>query len=87
MKFRLLSWNVCGANDSSKRKVIKAMIRSQRVDLFCIQETKIQSMLEGVVRSLGSGRFLDWGAMGAHGSTWFDGRDSDLLGQKDPGGA
>ena len=69
MKLRLLSWNVRGANDSSKRKLIKAMIRSQKVDLFCIQEKKIQSMLEGMVRSLGSGRFLDWGAMGAHGAT------------------
>ncbi|RVX23170.1 hypothetical protein CK203_000043 [Vitis vinifera] len=68
MKLRLLSWNVREANDSSKRKVIKAMIRSQRVDLFCIQEMKIQTMSEGVVRSLGSGRFLDWGAMGAQGS-------------------
>ena len=67
MKLRLLSWNVHGANDSSKRKVIKAMVRSQRVDLFCIQETKIQTMSEGVVRSLGSRRFLDWGAMGAQG--------------------
>ena len=56
---------MCGANDSSKRKVIKAMIRSQKVDLFCIQETKIQSMTKGLVRSLASGRFLDWGAMGA----------------------
>ena len=68
MKLRLVSWNVWGANDSSKRKVIKAMIRSQRADLVCIQETKIQTMTEGVVRSLGSGRFLDWGAMGAQGS-------------------
>ena len=68
MKLRLVSWNVWGANDSSKRKVIKAMIRSQRADLVCIQETKIQSMTEVVVRSLGFGRFLDWGAMGAQGS-------------------
>ena len=67
MKIRLLSWNVRGANDSSERKVIKAMIRSQKVDLFCVQETKIQSMTESLVRSLGSGRFLDWGAMGAQG--------------------
>ena len=36
MKLKLLSWNVCGANDSSERKVIKALIRSQRVDLFCL---------------------------------------------------
>ena len=26
-------------------------------------------MSEGLVRSLGSGRFLDWGAMGAQGAT------------------
>ncbi|RVX12950.1 LINE-1 reverse transcriptase-like [Vitis vinifera] len=68
MKLRLLSWNVRGANDSSKRKVIKAMIRSQRVDLFCLQETKIQAMTQGLVRSLGIGRFLDWGILDAHGS-------------------
>ena len=68
MKLKLLSWNVCGANDSSERKVIKALIRSQRVDLFCLQETKIQAMSEGVVRSLGTGRFLDWGALDASGS-------------------
>ena len=68
MKLRLVSWNVRGANDSSKRKVIKAMIRSQRVDLFYIQETKIQTMSKKVVRSLGSGRFLDWGAMSSQGS-------------------
>lgn len=33
MKIRLVSWNVRGANDSSKRQVIKALIRSQRADL------------------------------------------------------
>ena len=68
MKIRLLSWNVRGANDSSKRKVIKALIRKHKVDLFCIQETKVQSMNEGMVRSLGSGRFLDWGALDAQGA-------------------
>ncbi|RVW62755.1 hypothetical protein CK203_060238 [Vitis vinifera] len=32
------------------------------------EETKIQAMSEGVVRSLGTGRFLDWGALDASGS-------------------
>ena len=69
MKFYIIHISYArGANDSSKRKVIKVMIRSQKVDLFCIQETKIQSMTEGLVRSLASGRFLDWGAMGAQGA-------------------
>ena len=36
--------------------------------MLCIQEIKIQPMIEGVARSLGSGRFLDWRALDASGS-------------------
>ena len=84
MKLKILSWNVRGANDSSKRKIIKTFIRNQRVDLICIQETKIQSMLEGIVRSLGFGRFLDWKAMNAEGASGgilicWDRRSLDIL--------
>ncbi|RVX07360.1 Transposon TX1 uncharacterized 149 kDa protein [Vitis vinifera] len=68
MKMKIITWNVRGANDSSKRKIIKNYIRNQRVDLMCIQETKIQEMSEGIVRSLGSGRFLDWRALNAEGA-------------------
>ena len=68
MKLKVMSWNVRGANDSFKRKIIKSFIRNQRVDLLCIQETKIQSMSEGLVRSLGSGRFLDWRALNEEGA-------------------
>ena len=56
----MLSWNVRGANDVNKRRIIKSVVRKQKVDLFCIQETKIQLMTDGVVKSLGVGRFLDW---------------------------
>ena len=59
MNLKILSWNVRGANDNSKRKIIKSVIRKQKVDLLCIQETKLQVMAEGVVRSLGPRRFLD----------------------------
>ena len=58
MKIKILSWNVRGANDRVKRKVIKALIRSQRADLVCLQETKIQDMSRGIVHSLGVERFL-----------------------------
>ena len=44
MKLKFLSWNVRGANDINKRKIIKALIRSQRVDLVCLHETKIQDV-------------------------------------------
>ena len=84
MKLKVLSWNVRGANDSSKRKIIKSFRRNQMVDLLCIQEIKIQSMSEGIVRSLGSGRFLDWRALNAEGAVGgilicWDKRSLDIL--------
>ena len=59
MKLYLLTWNVRGANNCDKRKVIKALIKKNRVDLVCLQETKIQDLSTGIVRSLGVGRFLE----------------------------
>ena len=44
MKLKLFSWNVRGANNPDKRNIIINFIRSQRVDLVCLQETKIQEM-------------------------------------------
>ena len=68
MKLKLLSWNVRRGNDNNKMKVIKALIRDQKVDLVCLQETKIQEISIGVVCSLGVGRFLEWGAINARGT-------------------
>ena len=47
------------ANNIDKRKVIKALIKKNKVDLVCLQETKIQEMSRGLVHSLGVERFLD----------------------------
>lgn len=43
------------------------MIHSHLVDLLCLQETKVQQMTTCLVRSLGVGRCLDWGAMYVRG--------------------
>ena len=63
----MLSWNVRGVNGRDKKKVIKALIKKNRVDLVCSQETKIQEMSRGLVHSLGVGRFLEWGAVDSRG--------------------
>ena len=60
MKIKILSWNVRGMNDLDKRKVIKNFLRSHRVDLVCLQETKVQEMNINMVRSPGVGRCLNW---------------------------
>ena len=85
MKLKILSWNVRGVNDRNKRKLIKALIRSQNVDLVCLQETKMTEMSLGVVRSLGVGRFLEWGALDARGAAggvvvFWDNRVLELMG-------
>ena len=64
----MLSGNVRGANDSDKRKVIKVLIKKNKVDLVCLQETKIQGMSRGLIRSLGVGRFLEWGVVDSRGA-------------------
>ena len=69
MKIRILSWNVRGANDSNKRRVIKSVIKSNKVDVVCLQETKIKEMSIGLVRSLGVGKHLDWRAVSSRGAT------------------
>ena len=68
MKLRILSWNVRGANDIDKRRMIKDVIKSQKADLVCLQETKIQKMSNGMVKSLRIGRCLEWGALNSRGT-------------------
>ena len=84
MKIRILSWNVREANDSDKRKVIKSVIKSNKMDVVCLQETKIKEMSTGLIRSLGVGRHLDWRAINSKGAAegvpvFWDNREVELL--------
>ena len=69
MKIRILSWNVRGENDSKKRKIIKAFLKTQKVDLVCLQETKLKGPSKELVSSLGVGRFDDWAVANATGAS------------------
>ena len=55
-------------NNPNKRNIIRNFIRSQRVDLVCLQETKIQELSSAVARSLGVGRLAEWRAVEAEGT-------------------
>ena len=84
MKLKMLSWNVRGANNLNKRNVIRNFIRSQRVDLVCLQETKLKNLSAADARSFGVGRMADWRAVGAEGSAggmlvFWDKRKLDLV--------
>ena len=74
MKLRLLSWNVRGANNSSKRKVIKALIRSQSV---LSPRNENSTNVRGCSEEFGH---WEVSRLGCHGCSWLCGRDIDLLG-------
>ena len=67
MKLKIMTVNVRGVNDPDRRKIIRNFIRYQRVDLVCLQETKIQEMNAAMAHSLGVGRLTDWRALNAEG--------------------
>ena len=84
MKLTLLSWNVRRANNLYKRKIISNFVRSQRVDLVCIQETKIQDLSNACACSFGAGRLHDWKALEVKGAAggillFWDKRKMDLV--------
>ena len=74
-------------NDRNKKSLIKALISSQKVDLVYLQETKMSEMSIGVVRSLGVGRFLEWGVLNVKGAVggvlvFWDNRVLELVGME-----
>ena len=68
MRIKILRWNVCGLNDSEKRKLIKGVVRNQKPDLVCLLETKVKEMSQQLVNSVGIGRFLNWASVDARGT-------------------
>ena len=69
IKITILSWNVRGANDVVKRKVVKAFLKSQKVDMVCIQETKLKEISRGIISSLSVGRYMEWVVSYAKGAS------------------
>ena len=84
MKIKILLWNVRRVNNLEKRKVIKQFIRDQRVDLVCLQETKVQVASPRLACSLGARRLSEWGSVDALGTAggilfFWDKRTLDLV--------
>ncbi|RVW67644.1 hypothetical protein CK203_063068 [Vitis vinifera] len=67
-ELRKLEWTVNYMGGGGGGEGGGSMSRKNKVDLVCLQETKIQEMSMGIVRSLGVGRFLDWGAVDSRGA-------------------
>ena len=68
MRIKIISWNVRGVNNVEKRGIIKAFPKMQKVNLMCLQETKLKGVTRGLIKSLSVGRFLDWTACNVVGA-------------------
>ena len=76
------------SNDPERRRIIEAFIRSKKVDIVCLLETKLKEMTGGLIRSLGVGRYLDWASISAIGASggilvFWDSRVFRLIGKKE----
>ncbi len=52
MKLKLLTWNVRGLNDPKKQVVLKNWLRNWKVDVVCLQETKLDKVNGRVIHSI-----------------------------------
>ena len=59
MSLKIISWNVRGLNDGSKRLMVRHLLKQWKADLVCLQETKLQSLSRSVVRSLWGGHHVN----------------------------
>jgi exonuclease III len=51
----VFNWNVCGLNNPARRQVVRDMVQDHRCTIICLQETKIQSVIDAmVIQTVGS---------------------------------
>jgi exonuclease III len=51
-KFKILSWNVRGLNEKDKRATVLNFINSEKSDIVCLQETKLASIDDAVLKQI-----------------------------------
>ena len=69
MNLKLLSWNVRGLNEVDKRLQIRNLLRSLKFDIVRLQETKLEWITRGIVRSIWSCPYVDWLYLGSDGAS------------------
>lgn len=65
---KVLSWNIRGLNEEGKRSTIKSLIQKWKVDILCLQETKIQGCNSRLIQQLWGNKWADWVELTANGT-------------------
>ena len=69
MNLKMLSWNVRGLNVVEKRLQIRNLLRTWGADTVCLQETKLEWITRGIVRSTWGCSYVDWLYLGFEGAS------------------
>jgi exonuclease III len=69
MNLKIVSWNVRGLNDRDKRLQVSHLLKMWRADIVCLQETKLDFIDRGIVRSLWGIQHVDWLYLGSEGAS------------------
>ena len=70
MNLKIINWNVRGLNEKDKRLQIWHLIRIWQADVICLQETKMEFIMRGFIKSLWGCQHVDWvnlSSLGASG--------------------
>ena len=60
MNLKIISWNVRGLNEWDERLRVRNLIKNWRLDIVCLQETKLELITRAVIRNLWGGQHVDW---------------------------
>ena len=69
MKLCILSWNVRGLNNPQKRERVKFWLRQWKCDIICLQESKLNSLDKGIIRSIWGNPYVGWEVLHAEGTS------------------
>jgi exonuclease III len=67
MNLQIVSWNMRGLNDGSKRLRVRNLLRTWKADIVCLQETKLEAVDWGTIQSLWRGQYVDWLCLNSSG--------------------
>ena len=68
IKHKILSWNVRGLNERKKRLRVRRLLSQWKVNIVCLQETKLEMITPGLVQSLWRCPYVEWSPVASVGA-------------------
>jgi hypothetical protein len=69
MKHKILTWNVRGLNEGKKHLRVRRLLSQWKVDIVCLQETKLELITFGLVQSIWRCPYVEWSYVASNGAS------------------